>query len=324
MSYDVVTLGETMLRLTPPGMMRFEQTRTLEVHAGGSESNTAVGLARLGAKVAWLSRLTDNPFGRMIASELAAQAVDVSHVVWTDEDRVGTYYLERGKAPRGSRVIYDRKFSAASRFAPDELPLNLFEPGRAKLFHTTGISIGISKESAVTVYQAARLAKTANWLVSFDLNYRSKLWTPTEARAECESLMKLADLIFLPRRDANSIFGIESQQPSEILEQLAGTFPQGTIVLTLGAQGAVARTSAGQTFSQPAFPADEVERLGGGDAFSAGFLYRYLVARDVASALAWGAATAALKYSIPGELPLVRKDEVETLLQSSGSATVSR
>ncbi len=324
MNYDVVTLGETMLRLTPPGMLRFEQTQALEIHIGGSESNTAVGLARLGARVAWLSRLTNNPFGRLIAQQLEAQGVDVSHVVWTNDDRVGTYFLERGKLPRGSQVIYDRKLSAASRFQPHELPGELFQTGCATWLHTTGISIGISPTSAQTVMRAIEMAKEVNWPLSFDLNFRAKLWSPAEARTGCEPAMRQADLIFLPRRDAQAVFAIADLDPRNIVEELSKLFPQATVVLTLGAQGAVAIDSNGQVFEQAAFPAEEVERLGGGDAFSAGFLFKFIATRDLPLSLKWGAATAAMKYSIPGELPLVHRGEVETLVSALHQSSVSR
>ncbi len=106
--YDVITLGETMLRFTPPQLKRLEQTTGFDIEVGGTESNTAVGLARLGLNVAWLSRLTDNPLGRIIEQAIAKNGVDTSHIIWTDQDRVGLYFLEEGRIPRGSRVIYDR------------------------------------------------------------------------------------------------------------------------------------------------------------------------------------------------------------------------
>lgn len=159
MSYDIVTFGETMIRLTPPGLNRLETTDTLELHVGGSESNTAIGLARLGCRVAWLSRLTNNPLGKLIAGKIAEHGVDVSHIVWTDADRVGTYYLERGSLPRTTQVIYDRQNSAVSRMVPAELPSSLFRSHQAKVFHTTGITLGISATAASTAIAAARMAK---------------------------------------------------------------------------------------------------------------------------------------------------------------------
>jgi 2-dehydro-3-deoxygluconokinase len=182
MTYDVVTLGETMLRFTPPALRRLEQTHDFELHVGGSESNTSVGLARLGLKVAWLSRLTDNALGHIVARTIASHGADTSQVVWTPEDRVGLYFLEEGKAPRGSQVIYDRKDSAVSKMQPSDLPIYLFTQGNAKLFHTTGITLALSESAKATATKALELAKNAGWRVSFDVNYRAKLWTPKEGK----------------------------------------------------------------------------------------------------------------------------------------------
>jgi 2-dehydro-3-deoxygluconokinase len=317
---DVVTLGETMLRLTPANYRRLEQASALDIEVGGTESNMAIGLARLGLKPIWLSRLTNNPMGRLIAGALAAQGVDTSHVVWTDDDRVGVLFLEMGKAPRGSRVIYDRQGSAVSRMRPEELPHDLFQPDRARLFHTTGVTLALTPSLTDTAHRALHLARTAGWLVSFDVNYRRTLWSPAAAREGCETYAKAADILFIPRGDACDLYEFDVDMPAtHMVETLAGYYPQATIVLTMGAQGALGREPAGEVVHQAAFAAEEVDRLGGGDAFAAGFLYGYLNTSDkcrrLATALQWGAATAALKYTIPGDAPLVERHEVEALLR---------
>src|SRR3954469_21630378 len=118
MPCDVITFGEAMLRLSPPNFRRLEQARSLDVQVGGAELNTAVGLARLGRSAAWVSRLTDNPLGRLIANHAREAGVRTEHVVWTPEDRVGVYYLEFGAAPRASNVLYDRKGAAIASLQP--------------------------------------------------------------------------------------------------------------------------------------------------------------------------------------------------------------
>jgi 2-dehydro-3-deoxygluconokinase len=324
MSYDVVTLGETMLRFTPPALRRLEQTHEFELHVGGSESNTSVGLARLGLKIAWLSRLTDNALGHIIARTLASHGVDTSRIIWTPEDRVGLYFLEEGKAPRSSQVIYDRKDSAIANMQPSDLPLDVFKKDTAKLFHTTGITLAISQSAHATATKAVELAKKAGWLVSFDVNYRRKLWTPQEAREGCENVAQQADILFIPLRDAKIIYGLgEDSSPETVLEFLAKRFPKAVIAMTMSAQGALV-FAAGKVYQQDAFKAEEVGRLGGGDAFSAGFLYGYLTFKDIALALRWGAAVAALKYSIPGDFPLIEKHEAEALVNQSAMTGISR
>ena len=130
--YDVLTFGESMMRLTPPGQLRIEQTRSFDIWVGGTESNTAVGLARLGMKAAWLSRLPASPMGRYIANRIAQHGVDVSQVVWAEGERLGIYFHEKAQAPRASEIIYDREDSAMSRMRPGDLPAGLFEAGRAR------------------------------------------------------------------------------------------------------------------------------------------------------------------------------------------------
>jgi 2-dehydro-3-deoxygluconokinase len=324
MTYDVITLGETMLRFTPPALRRLEQTLEFELHVGGSESNTSVGLARLGLNVAWLSRLTDNALGHIIARTIASHGVDTSHLVWTPEDRVGLYFLEEGKSPRGSQVIYDRKNSAMANMQVSELPDNIFQKGKAKLFHTTGITLAISKHAHATATKAVESAKKSGYLVSFDFNYRAKLWTPKQAQKGCEAIAQQADILFMPFRDAKLIYDLSVDvSPEEVLQNLSKRFPQAIIVMTMSSKGSMAYADS-KIFIQGIFQAEEVGRLGGGDAFSAGFLYQYLMTKNVQQALLWGAAVAALKYSITGDFPLVTKQEVERLVSQSSNVSLAR
>lgn len=317
--YDVLTLGETMLRFTPPGVQRIDQSPYFELEVGGTESNTSVGLSRLGLNVAWLSRLPANPLGRRIARTLAGQGVDTSHVVWSATDRLGLYFVEFGDGPRPTQVTYDRVDSAMSRMQPDELPADLFAPGRSRHLHLTGITVAISQSAAATARRAVELAKAAGMTFSFDVNYRAKLWSPEQARVGCHEFAQAADLFFTPIRDAESIYAV-SADPETALAQLQAHYPQATIILTLGAEGAVSAEPGKAAIHSSVFPAGTVGRIGGGDAFAAGVLYGYLTAADadtrLATALRWGAAAAAFKYTIPGDMPLFEKEEVEGLLRS--------
>ena len=324
MSYDVVTLGETMLRLTPPGCERFEQASSWEVHVGGSESNTAVGCTRLGLRTAWLSRLTDNPLGRMIEGALRQHQVDTSHIVWTDRDRVGTYYLQRGTPPRASQVTYDRAGSAAANWQPTELPIALFREGASRVLHTTGITLGISQSAAATVQRAMELAAQAQWMLSFDVNYRARLWPVDVARERCRWAMERADVVFVAERDVIKLFAIAAEDPLEMLHLLRNIFPRPMLVMTRGSLGAVALAPDGASWTQPAFQAEEVERLGGGDAFSAGFLRGWLDTGELADAMRWGAAVAALKYTTPGDLPLIDVADAEALVKNNEASRLVR
>ena len=313
--YDVITLGETMLRFTPAARNRLEQADHLQVHIGGSESNTAVGLARLGLKTAWLSRLPNSALGRMVSGELSKYGVDTSHVKWSDSDRLGLYFLEEAGPPRGSQVIYDRRDSAISRMQPDELPRELFVAGQVKCFHTTGITLALSDSARATALRAVELAKQAQAIISFDINYRSKLWTPADAVRHCESMLQAADLIFLPDRDAQTLFQLPAvDEPEQALETLSQRYPGATWIMTRGRTGSTC-LAGGTFYVEGIFASDEIGRLGGGDAFSAGFLAHYLESQgNIPASLRWGAAVSALKYSMPGDLPLVTRSEVETLV----------
>lgn len=309
--YDVVTFGESMMRLTPPGDLRIEQTRSFDIWVGGTESNTAVGLARLGMDVAWFSRLPASPLGRFISNRVAQYGVDVDHVVWAEDERLGIYFHEKAQPPRASEIIYDRRDSAMSRMQPADLPAELFRAGESRLFHTTGITLAISGSAKKTAREAMWLAKAADWRISFDTNYRGKLWSGADAAAGCDHAMSVADLVFCPYGDYQVMFG--EATPSAAIADLATRYPATLIVMTLGKDGSQAITPDGEVLRQPAILADEVGRIGGGDAFAAGFIYAWLTEGDVRTALKWGAALSSLKYTIPGDLPLVDYDAVAAL-----------
>src|SRR5439155_14528685 len=160
MPYDVTTFGEAMLRLSPPNFRRLEQARSLQVFVGGAELNTAVGLARLGRSTAWISRLTQNPLGRLLGNHAREAGVSTEHVVWTEDDRVGVYFLEFGAAPRASSVLYDRKQSAMANIQPGMVDWPRAFSG-AKWFHVTGITPALSGTAAEATREALQAARAA-------------------------------------------------------------------------------------------------------------------------------------------------------------------
>src|SRR5690606_33298495 len=151
--------------------------------------------------------MTDNALGHSIVNGIRAHGVDTSQVIWTKEDRVGLYFYEEGKAPRGGTVIYDRANSAISKMTPSELPQQLFQNNHAKLLHLSGITLRMGDSAAAWTCRAAGLAKQAGFLLSFDINDRSLLWSSQEAVEACHGLASMADIIFLPLRDAVSLYG---------------------------------------------------------------------------------------------------------------------
>jgi 2-dehydro-3-deoxygluconokinase len=310
---DLVTFGETMLRLSPSNGERLETADDLEFRAAGAESNVAVAAARLGADAAWTSKLPDSPLGRRVAAGLRRHGVETD-VVWSDEGRQGTYYLEHGGEPRGTNVIYDRAGAAVTTAETDELPVSRVR--EAERFHTTGITPALSETLEATTADLLAEARDAGTTTCFDVNYRSKLWTPDAARETMESLFPDVDLLLVAERDARKVLAREGVA-EEIAAGLADEFDFETVVVTRGEDGALARHD-GDVYEQPAIETDTLDPIGTGDAFLGAFLSRRLAGDDVATALEYGSATAALKRTIPGDVAVVTREEVETLLAAEG------
>ena len=304
---ELVTFGETMLRLSPPGNERLEGATELEFRAAGAESNVAVAAGRLGTDATWLSKLPDSALGRKVRATLAAHGIGID-VVWSDEGRQGTYYLEQAGAPRGANVIYDREGAAVTTATADELPLDLVR--NAEVFYTSGITPALSETLAETT--ATLLSEAEH--TAFDVNYRSKLWSPEEARAMLETLFPDVETLVVAKRDAREVLGSRGTG-REIAGDLADEWGFGTVVVTKGADGATAWYD-GDLYEQAAFPAETVDPIGTGDAFVGAFLATRIQGESVPTALSYGAATASLKRTIPGDVAAVTRAEVERVRES--------
>jgi 2-dehydro-3-deoxygluconokinase len=315
--FDVLTIGETMLRLSPPRGQRLEQAGCLEVAVGGAESNVAVALSRLGLRVAWLSRLVDNALGRRVVQTLRAHGVDVSHVIWASQGRIGLYFVEFGAPPRLTEVIYDRQGSAMSAMTLGDMSQALLDDTR--LVHLTGITPALSPQCRELVAGVLRMAADRKVLRSFDVNYRTKLWTESEARAVMEDLCEGLDVLFLTEQDMLRLFG-DHRVGGAALNWLQDRFLVKTAVLTLGEDGAMAVDREGRMHRVQGFSSREVDPLGSGDAFASGFLYVYLTAGEdqVERALQLGASAAAMKRTIAGDLALISLEEIQQVLSDSG------
>jgi 2-dehydro-3-deoxygluconokinase len=320
---DVVTFGEAMVRLSPPNFRRLEQARSLDVQVGGAELNTAAGLARLGWSTAWVSRLTDNPLGRLIANHAREAGVSTEHVVWTDEDRVGTYFLEFGAAPRASSVLYDRKGAAIANVRPGMVPWATVFAG-AKWFHVTGITPALSAGAAETTREALQAARAAGASTSMDLNYRAKLWSQAEAGRCLGELMPLCDVLITTEEDLERVFGILGKDHEDAAALTAERFSLQVVAITLRENPLVWKNTwtamahqGGRVLKTRTFEVEIVDRLGAGDSFAAGLIHG-LLDGDLQKGLDWGVAASALKHSIPGDFAWVTRDEVEALLKGPG------
>lgn len=323
MSHEVVTFGEAMIRLAPPNFGRLAQARSLDVQVGGAELNTAVALARLGHSSAWVSRLTDNPLGGLIASHARAAGVSTDHVVWTKDDRVGLYFLEFGAAPRASSVLYDRKGAAIAAIQPGMVPWKSVFAG-AKWFHVTGITPALSASAAEATKEALVAARAAGVQTSIDLNYRVKLWTPAEAGQCMSELMAYCDVLITTEEDTERVFGIKGKDYEDAAAQTMKRFPVKVVAITLRENPLVWKNTwtaiayqAGKVLRTRTYEVEIVDRLGAGDSFAAGLIHG-LLDGDLQKGLDFGVAASAIKHSIPGDFAWITRDEVEALLKGGG------
>jgi len=310
----LVTFGEAMVRLSPPVSQRLEQARSFDVHIAGSELNVAVVAARLGVASRWVSRLPDNALGHMIANRAREQGVD-AQVEWTADARAGLYFIEVGSTPRDSTVLYDRAGSAISRVVPGSIDWAAVFAG-ARWYHVSGITPALSDGAAQVTKESLVAARQAGLTVSYDLNYRGKLWSARQASAAQEPLMEYVDLLNTTEEDARLVFGMRGD-PAEVARALAQRFALGAVAVTLRDKPLAAVVAVdGTIHSAPRFQVDTVDRIGAGDAFTGGLIVSRLENRGWDAALRFATATAALKHTIPGDFCTVTRSEVEQLLVS--------
>ena len=330
--YDVITFGEAMIRFSPPGNQRLEQVTSLDVAVGGAELSVAAGISRLGMRSAWVSRLPNNPLGRMMANKGREFGVDTSQMVWANDERAGLYFVEYGASPRPTSVIYDRKNSALAGIQPDMVDWESLL-AKTRLFHVGGITPALSPSAAQTQIEALRAARSAGCLVSYDLNYRALLWTLEEARVAQLPLMEYVDVLITSLPDQPNvtelISGLSGENPAEVAQKLAHRFGFKAVLPAMRATPSVQRTiwtslayADGKVFTDRSYEVEAIDRLGGGDACVAGFLTGYLEG-DLASSVRLGNAFSALKQTSPTDWPWPTRAEAEALI-AAGETRMAR
>jgi 2-dehydro-3-deoxygluconokinase len=299
----VVTFGEAMLRLSPPGRGRLEQARSLDVWPAGSELNVAVGLARLGDAATWVSRLPQNQLGRLIEAHARANGVETAHVSWSEDGRLGLYFVEVAAPPRSTTALYDREHSTFATLDPAELdwPAIL---GTADGFHVSGITPALSQSCARATEDALRAARASGCHTSYDVNFRRRLTSPETAAARLEAVVGLLDVLFCSPQDARELFDLD--EPEALRERLGVR-----MLVFCGRERRIAVGETTETHERPIY--EPLDPIGAGDAFCAGFLHERLNGGDLRAALEFGEAMSALKLTIPGDAPLVHPDEVSAL-----------
>jgi 2-dehydro-3-deoxygluconokinase len=324
MHADVVSFGETMLRLTAPPGMRLESASSLDIYVGGTESNMLACLARLGLQVQWISALPSNPIGRRVESELRRHAIDTSRVVWTSStDRLGIFYAEELAPPLGVQVYYDRANAACAQINPQAIDYSAVD--HARLLHLTGITPALGAGARAAFERFLERARMHNIALSFDVNYRGRLWSTQEAAQAIDTACYQATILISSYDDAVDLWHCHGSA-EDVLRQLAGRFaadnPSKILVLTLGKDGS-AQLAHDMYAHEPTFPTQEISRFGSGDAFAAGYLYAYLngslyqeFAGQGVTPLAFGNMLAAMKRGIHGDIATVSPDDVRAVLQT--------
>lgn len=323
--FDLLTFGEIMLRLSVPGAERISRSDIFEKHAGGSELNVASGVAMLGLKTGIISKLPANDIGYFIKNRTRFVGVSDDHLIYdsSDDARLGLYYYESGAAPRKPSVVYDRKDSSFTTIELSEIKPKTFE--KVKCFHTSGIALALSPRLKEVAIDLMRRFKEAGSLISFDVNYRSSLWSEQEAREAVKAVLPYVDILFISEETSRKMM-----QKTGELEDIMRSYSEEYNVKIVAATQRVVNSPRSHNFgslvysaesnefySEPAYMnIDVVDRIGSGDAFVAGVLFGLLKFKDPKKAQEFGNAAAALKNTIPGDLPSSDFKELSKIIKS--------
>jgi 2-dehydro-3-deoxygluconokinase len=339
----VVTFGEIMLRLSPPGFERFLQSPAFVATFGGAEANVAVGLAQFGLDSWYVTRLPTHAIGEAAIKALRAEGVRTEAIVRGGQ-RVGVYFTESGASQRASVVIYDRAHSAVSEMAPGDVDWARVFSGAA-WFHLTGITPALGPNAEAAARAAVAAARQAGVKVSLDLNFRKKLWSEREAQPVMRSLVRDAHLLIANEEDLQTMLGVEVANTEvaggrldvdayrAAAERVAREFNVALVAITLreslsasdNGWSAVLWDAASKTFRQSQrYDVRLVDRIGGGDSFSAGLIYALVSGRPPDRALRFAVAASALKQTIPGDFNRVSVEEVDRLAGGDASGRVQR
>lgn len=339
----IVTLGEIMLRLSPPGYQRFGQAQSFDVCYGGAEANVAASLAQFGHQAIFLSKLPNNPIGDAAIGQLQKVGVDCSQIARGGK-RLGIYFLENGASVRPSSVVYDRQDSAIIEAKIEEFDFeSVFK--NADLFHVSGITPVLSKNASLLTQEALKKAKECGVTTSFDLNYRARLWTE-DIEGKQKSLAEMmwyVDICFGNARDAAKCLGYSVPGVDlingdysicvneENMKKVLDKYQLKCLITTLRKSiSASDNTLSAAVYSKEglyigsSYPLHIIDRVGGGDSFAAGFLHGYLSGMNFQGSLEFAIAASAIKHTMPGDVNYTTEKEVLALMNSDGSGRVQR
>lgn len=335
----LVAFGEIMLRLTPPGYARLEQSASLEARFGGAEANVAVAYARFGGNAMYVTALPDNPLGRAARNAVRACGVDTSAILFGGS-RLGTYYVERGSGQRPSVVVYDRAGSSVATMSPDAYRWEELLAGAGCFFYT-GITPALSEDCRAAVTAAVWTAHEMGIPVACDINYRSKLWSVETAGEVMRPLAALTDILIVNEEHAERVLAVPSaaipaglplaeslaarhENCATMTEKLRERYGTRTVAMTLRTTisaeetmtGAVLRDEGG-VYHSPDYRIRAVDRVGSGDAYTGGLLYALSQGESGESANRFAAASCALKHTVEGDFQMMTEEEVRRLAENA-------
>ena len=324
--FDIIGLGEVMLRLSAPDKEKISQSETFEKGAAGTELNVASGAAMLGARSAIITKIPESKMGHFIRNKVRYGDVSDDYIVFdhSPEKRLGIYYYESGAYPRKSAVIYDRAHSSATTLTLDEIPADIYE--KAKIFHISSITLAIGKELRATAIEVIKRFKAAGALISFDVNYRAALWSEEEAKEVVESIFPLVDMLFVSEETSRRMLQ-RTGTLEEIMRDYADTYGCKLVATTRREVVSPMRHNFGSKIyfegefyeEAPYMGIEVIDRIGSGDAYIAGVLFGLVRYGDITRALEIGNALSAVKNTIIGDLPASSLSEVESVIRSHKS-----
>ncbi len=325
-TFDLLTLGQLLLRLSPPDNDRLVRGDTFIKQVGGAELNVAVGVALLGLHTGIISKLPSHDMGSFMKSKIRSYGVSDDFFLYDSSPsaRVGIYYYENGAYPRKPKVIYDRSNSSFYSLNIDEIPQEAYSASRC--FHTTGITLALSQNLRDTTVEMMKRFKEAGTLVSFDVNFRGNLWTGEEARECIEKILPYVYIFFCSEDTARLTFK-KTGTAKEMMKSFTQEYPISIVASTQRVVHSPKRHTFGSIMydakkqeyfeEEPYRDIDVVDRIGSGDAYISGALYGLLTSEfDCARAVRYGNATSAVKNTIPGDLPSSNLEEIETIIKA--------
>lgn len=323
-TFDLITFGETMLRLSPPTNSRIFRSDVFEKHAGGAELNVASGVSLLGLRTGVITRLPRNELGTFVKNRIRFSSVSDDFIIFDDspEARLGVYYYENGAYPRKPTVVYDRKHSSITKIKMEEIPSDIYD--KTRMFYTSGITLALSENTRIVAIELIKRFKEAGAKIAFDVNYRANLWDEETARTTIKQILPFVDILFISEESCRRMFQ-KTGSLQEMHREFCHDFPNISYIASSMREVISPKVHSFTSLvyskkedkfytEDPYKDIDVVDRIGSGDAYCAGVLFGLLKYADPQKAVEFGNATCATKNTIFGDLPLSDFNEISSII----------